>query len=98
LRISISLGPHILMFKARVVEAHLDKGIDVIWLPGSPYVALPDSLGSATFPLLPTGTHRVLGADFHWVDGMPAARLFCTPDSLRTDRAFAPEVWEECGG
>lgn len=89
------LAPPVMMFTGSIPSDQMDKGIVVVFIPGSPYFSPVTLLGNMMFPILPQGTFPVKAAAPSPLSDT-LLTFYCTTDSLHTDRAFAPGHWEPC--
>lgn len=91
----VVLGPPALLYAGSIPAQYLDKGLRVVFVPGSPYFSLVGPDGSLLFPILPRGTFPVRAAAYSPLSDT-LITFYCTPDSLSTDSPFAPGRWETC--
>lgn len=96
IKADLLLRPPVFLYPGLIVSSHLDKGINVVFIPGSPYGGWVNESGSLVFPILPQGTFPVRAASVFMSPVGNAIKVYCTPDSLSTFRPFAPKRWEEC--
>jgi hypothetical protein len=95
LRAEFTLAPPVLMFSGSIPGDQLDKGLRVVFVPGSPYFAPVALSGNLMFPLLPKGVFPVMAAAASPLSDT-LFTFYCTTDSLDTGRPFAPGHWEPC--
>jgi hypothetical protein len=94
-RAEVVIGPSTLLYPGSIASEDMGKGLRVVFVPGSPYFSLVNQDGSLLFPILPQGTFPVRAAAYSPLSDT-VITFYCTPDSLSSDRPFAPGRWEIC--
>ena len=85
---SLPMNPAVQAYRGSVGADGVALGLDVIFVPGSPYKAAVAADGSFSFSRIAAGRYDVRALDG---DG----KVYGPADSLATDSAFAPEDWSE---
>jgi hypothetical protein len=85
---SLPMAPAVQAYRGTVGADGVALGLDVLFVPGSPYKADVAADGSFSFSRIAAGRYDVRALDG---DG----KVYGPADSLATDSAFAPADWSE---